>query len=129
MLRLDLGLYSHDHPKEFWGVESEPMLTPREKIPLCQRLRGRSVPRRCIRQNNEPNTLPTELLRPPDALPAGEGGGVCVNVERARGGEQGRLCGPWVPVLITAPQPGTCLSTQLPLYHRHRAPACRYGGL
>ena len=26
--RLDLGLYSH--PKEFWGMESEPMLTPRE---------------------------------------------------------------------------------------------------
>ena len=30
--RLDLGLYSH--PKEFWGTESEAMLTPREKSPL-----------------------------------------------------------------------------------------------
>ena len=30
--RLDLGLYSH--PKEFWGMEFEPMLTPREKSPL-----------------------------------------------------------------------------------------------
>ena len=30
--RLDLGLYSH--PKEFWGMEFEPMLTPREKAPL-----------------------------------------------------------------------------------------------
>ena len=30
--RLDLGLYSH--PKEFEGMESEPMLTPREKSPL-----------------------------------------------------------------------------------------------
>ena len=30
--RLDLGLYSH--PKEFQGMESEPMLTPREKSPL-----------------------------------------------------------------------------------------------
>ena len=27
--RLDLGLYSH--PKEFWGMEPEPMLTTREK--------------------------------------------------------------------------------------------------
>ena len=30
--RLDLGLYSH--AKEFYGMESEPMLTPREKSPL-----------------------------------------------------------------------------------------------
>ena len=30
--RLDLGLYSR--PKEFWGMESEPMLTPRGKSPL-----------------------------------------------------------------------------------------------
>ena len=30
--RLDLGLYSH--PKEFWGKESEPKSTPREKSPL-----------------------------------------------------------------------------------------------
>ena len=32
MHRLDLGLYSH--PKEFFGMESEPMITPREKSPL-----------------------------------------------------------------------------------------------
>ena len=31
MHRLDLGLYSH--PKEFGGMESEPMLTPRGKKP------------------------------------------------------------------------------------------------
>ena len=30
--RPDLGLYSR--PKEFWGMESDPMLTPREKSPL-----------------------------------------------------------------------------------------------
>ena len=30
--RLARGLYSH--PKEFWGLESEPMLPPREKFPL-----------------------------------------------------------------------------------------------
>ena len=34
MHRLDLRLYSH--PKEFWGMESEPMLTPREKSPLME---------------------------------------------------------------------------------------------
>ena len=32
MHRLDLGLYSH--PKVLGGMESEPMLTPREKSPL-----------------------------------------------------------------------------------------------
>ena len=30
--RLDLGLYSH--LKEVFGMESEPMLTPREEFPL-----------------------------------------------------------------------------------------------
>ena len=30
--RLNLSLYSH--PKEFWGMESEPMLTPRKKSPV-----------------------------------------------------------------------------------------------
>ena len=32
MHRLDLGL--HSHPKEFFGMEFEPLLTPREKSPL-----------------------------------------------------------------------------------------------
>ena len=32
MYRLDLGLYSH--PKEFGGMQSEPMSIPREKSPL-----------------------------------------------------------------------------------------------
>ena len=35
MHRLDLSLYSH--PKEFWGMESEPMLTPSEKSPLSEK--------------------------------------------------------------------------------------------
>ena len=69
--RLDLGLYSH--PKEFGGgggggwVESEPMLTPREKSPLQEKilLSGGSNPRRCIKQESEPNTQPTELFRAP----------------------------------------------------------------
>ena len=54
--------------KSFGGMESEPMLTPREKSPLPEKkkifLRGGSNPRRCITQDSEPNTLPTELLRP-----------------------------------------------------------------
>ena len=33
--RLDLGLYCH--PKEFRGMETEPMLTPREKSPLPEK--------------------------------------------------------------------------------------------
>ena len=32
MHRLDLGLYSH--PKEFYRMQSEPMLTPEEIFPL-----------------------------------------------------------------------------------------------
>ena len=44
--RLDLALYSH--PKEFGGMESEPMLTPREKSPLpeecmCAQTRPRFI--------------------------------------------------------------------------------------
>ena len=35
MYRLDLGLYSH--LKEFGGMESETMLTPKEKFPSPQR--------------------------------------------------------------------------------------------
>ena len=38
--RLDLGLYSH--PIEFWGMESEAMLTPRGN-PLYQKTRGGST--------------------------------------------------------------------------------------
>ena len=59
--RLDLGLYSH--PKEFfWGMEFEPMLTPREKSPLLENVpRGGSNPRRC---GQRAQALPTELFRP-----------------------------------------------------------------
>ena len=44
------------------------MLTPKEKNPLYQKLRGASNPRRCITEDSEPNTLPTELFRPPIML-------------------------------------------------------------
>ena len=46
-------------------MKSEPMLTPKEKSPL-PKADGRVEIRRCIRQDSEPNTLPTELLRPPE---------------------------------------------------------------
>ena len=36
MHRLDFSLYSH--PKAFGGMESEPMLTPREKIPSTRKI-------------------------------------------------------------------------------------------
>ena len=76
VLRLDLGLYSH--PKEFFfffffffflegGREGERIKThvnSKGEKPLYQELRGGSNPRRCITQDGEPNTLPTELIRP-----------------------------------------------------------------
>ena len=55
MHRLDLGFYSH--LKEFGGMESEPMLTPREKNPLYWGLRGGLNPCLCITLDSEPNTL------------------------------------------------------------------------
>ena len=47
-------------------MESEPMLTPREKIPSTGKilLRGGPKPRRCIKQSSEPNTLPTNYSGP-----------------------------------------------------------------
>ena len=49
--------------KVLGGMESEPMLTPREKT-LYRTLRGGSNPRHCTTQDSELNTLPTELFRP-----------------------------------------------------------------
>ena len=48
-------------------MDSEPMLTPREKSSLPEKnlLRGGSNSRRCVKQDNEPNTLPVELFGPP----------------------------------------------------------------
>ena len=67
---LDFGLYSH--LKEFWrGMESEPMLTPRKKSPLPKKilLSGGLKSWRCIKQDSEPHTLPTELFQSPKWLP------------------------------------------------------------
>ena len=58
--RLDLGLYSY---LSFGGIESEPMLTPRERIPSTGSSGG-SNPRCFITQDSKPNT---ELFRPPCA--------------------------------------------------------------
>ena len=57
---LGIGLYSN--LKSFEGMESEPMLAPREN-PFYRRLRGDSNPQRCIMQNSEPYALPTEQFR------------------------------------------------------------------
>ena len=45
-------------------MESEPMLTPREIKSFYRNLRGESNPWRCITQDSESRTLPTELSRP-----------------------------------------------------------------
>ena len=50
--------------KEFWGNGVRTHVNCKEGNPLYWRFRGGSKPRRCIRQDSEPNTLPTELFRP-----------------------------------------------------------------
>ena len=63
--RLDLGL--HSHPKEFWGDGVRTHVNSKGKIPSTGKILHRvgSNPRRCIMQDSEQNTLPTELSRPP----------------------------------------------------------------
>ena len=68
--RLHLGWYSH--PKEFWGKWSQNSCFLRGKNPLYRKLRRGSNPRRCITQDGEPNTLPTELFLPRLASSAGD---------------------------------------------------------
>ena len=64
MHRLDLGLYSH--PKEFWGNGVRNIVNSRRKIPSTGNilLRGGWNPRRCVKQDSEPNTLPTSCPAP-----------------------------------------------------------------
>ena len=84
MHRLNLGLCSH--PKEFWGVESEPILIPWEKYPRTGKKilpRGGSNLRRCIKQDSEPNRLPTSYSGPSvcsDRLPVAGCLTVCLSV-------------------------------------------------
>ena len=59
--------FLYSHPKEFWGKWSQNLyVTSKGKIPSTGKifLRGGSNPRRCIKQDSKPNTLPTELFRP-----------------------------------------------------------------
>ena len=57
--RLDLGLYSR--LKEFWGNGVRAHLNSKRKIPSTVKilLRGGSKPQHCIKQDSEPNILPT----------------------------------------------------------------------
>ena len=56
--RLDVGLYSH--PKEFWGNGVRTNVNSKGINPFTGKilLRG-SNPRRCVKHDSEPNTLPT----------------------------------------------------------------------
>ena len=62
--RLELGLFSR--PKEFWGNGVRTHVNSKGKNLLWWKIfpRGGSNPQRCIKQDSEPNTLPTELFRP-----------------------------------------------------------------
>ena len=60
--RLDLDLYSHSKDV-FKGMESKPMLTPKEKSPLPEAQRRIEITM-LHHAGHEPNTLPTELFRP-----------------------------------------------------------------
>ena len=55
--KLDPGLYSH--PKEFVGKRVRAHFNSKGKIPSTGKIlpRGGSNPRRCIKQDSEPNTL------------------------------------------------------------------------
>ena len=57
-------LYSHS--KEFLRDGVRTCVNSKGKNPLYRKLRGGLNPRLCTTQDKEPNTLPTELFRPPD---------------------------------------------------------------
>ena len=62
--RLDLSLYSH--PEEFWGNGVTTHVHFNGKIPSTRTHfpTGGSNPRHCIKQDSEPNTLPTSYFPP-----------------------------------------------------------------
>ena len=62
---LDLGLYSH--PKESWGNGVRTRVNSKGKSPSTSKilLRGGSNPRRGIKRDLEPSTLPTSYSAPP----------------------------------------------------------------
>ena len=62
--RVDLSLYSH--PKEFWRTRVSAHVNSKGKILSTGKIhsRGGSNPRHCIKQDSEPNTLPTSYSGP-----------------------------------------------------------------
>ena len=62
--RLNLCLYSH--PKEFWGNGVRTHGNSKGKVPSTGNIFLRGGPNQwcCIKQDSQPNTLPTELFRP-----------------------------------------------------------------
>ena len=62
--RLDLGLYSH--LKEFWGTGVRTHVNSKGKIPSTGNNlpRGGWNPRHCMKQDSEPNTVPTGYSGP-----------------------------------------------------------------
>ena len=52
---------------EIWGIGVRTHVNSKGKVSSTEKilLRGGSNPRRCIKQDSEPNTLPTELFWPP----------------------------------------------------------------
>ena len=63
--KLDLDLYSH--LKEFWGKEVRTHVNSKGKIPSKRKKnlpRGVSNPRRCIKQDSDPNTISTRYSGP-----------------------------------------------------------------
>ena len=61
-------LYSH--PKEIWGNGVRTHLNSKGKIPYTGVIlpRGVSNPQRCMKQDSEPNTLPTRYFGPPKTV-------------------------------------------------------------
>ena len=60
-----LGLFILSYERVFLWNGIRIHVNSMGKNSLYRKLRGRSNPQRCITQDSEPNTLPTELFRPP----------------------------------------------------------------
>ena len=62
--KLDLGLCTP--PKEFWGNGVRTHVNSKGQIPSIRKIlpRGGLNPQRCIKQDSEPNTLPTSYSGP-----------------------------------------------------------------
>ena len=74
--------------ESFRGMASEPMLTPRKEIPAPEKF-SPEEDRACIKQDSEPNTLPTSYSGPAAALQA------C-----SHSGQQGTYLGRWIETVL-----------------------------